>query len=97
MGNLFTVRVGNILTEIVGKVLDICNVPRNRLYPVGAALGYLCDFLGLEWKPTAQAAGPEFAFHLLLSRRLNAVETPAEELIGRANLLPPLSCHFLFP
>jgi len=74
----------DFLARFAGETVSPEDVPRNRIYPVGAALGYLGDFLGLEWKPRAQAAGPEFAFHLLLSQRLGAAETPAEELVARA-------------
>ncbi len=70
--------------RFAGETVSPEDMPRNRIYPVGAALGYLGDFLGLEWKPPAQAAGPEFAFHLLLSPRLGAAETLAEELVARA-------------
>jgi hypothetical protein len=70
--------------RFTGETVSPEDMPRNRLYPVGAALGYICDFLGLDWKPSAQAAGPEFAFHRLISKSLGTAETPAEELIGRA-------------
>lgn len=59
------------------------DMPRNRIYPVGAALGFLCDFLGLDWKPLAQAAGPEFAFHTLISEKVGAgKERPNEQIAG---------------
>jgi hypothetical protein len=74
----------DFLARFAGETVSPEDMPRNRIYPVGAALGYLCDFLGLEWKPPAQAAGPEFAFHLLLSPRLGAEEKPAQELVARA-------------
>jgi hypothetical protein len=73
----------DFLARFTGEAVSPEDMPRNRLYPVGAALGYLCDFLGLEWKPSAQAAGPEFAFHLLLSKRLGAEKTPAAEIVTR--------------
>jgi hypothetical protein len=60
------------------------DMPRNRIYPVGAALGFLCVFLGLDWKPQAQAAGPEFAFHTLISEKIGAGEERPNELIAGA-------------
>jgi len=60
------------------------DMPRNRIYPVGAALGFLCDFLGLDWKPLAQAAGPEFAFHTLVSGKIGAEGKRPDELIAAA-------------
>jgi hypothetical protein len=74
----------DFLARFAGDTVSPEDMPRNRLYPVGAALGYLCDFLGLEWKSSAQAAGPEFAFHQVLFRRPDAAETPAAELVARA-------------
>jgi hypothetical protein len=74
----------DFLARFSGETVSPEDMPRNRIYPVGAALGYLCDFLGLDWKPSAQAAGPEFAFHLLLSKSLGASEVPAEGLVARA-------------
>jgi hypothetical protein len=67
-----------------GEAVSPEDMPRNRLYPVGAALGFLCDFLGLDWKPLAQAAGPEFAFHTLISRKIGAQEKRPDELIAKA-------------
>jgi hypothetical protein len=40
---------------------------RNRIYPVGAALGLMLDEAGIEWKAKAQAAGDGFMFHRLLA------------------------------
>jgi hypothetical protein len=74
----------DFLARFAGETVSPEDMPRNRIYPVGAALGYLCDYLGLEWKPSAQAAGPGFAFHSLLSQRLGSVEAPPDRLIARA-------------
>jgi len=60
------------------------DMPRNRIYPVGAALGFLCDFLDLDWKPVAQAASPEFAFHTLIAVKIGAEERRPDELIAGA-------------
>jgi hypothetical protein len=43
---------------------------RNRIYPVGATLGLLADFLDVSWKGPAQKAGPDFAFHEILLEAL---------------------------
>jgi hypothetical protein len=74
----------DFLARFSGETVSPEDMPRNRIYPVGAALGYLCDFLGLDWKPTAQAADPEFAFHLLLSQSLGDAEVSAEKLVAWA-------------
>jgi hypothetical protein len=41
------------------------NMLRNRIYPLGAALGFMADALEIDWKPGAQEAGEDFAFHRL--------------------------------
>ncbi len=73
----------DFLARFAGETVSPEDMPRNRIYPVGAALGYLCDFLGLDWKPSAQAAGPGFAFHILLSQKLGVAETPPDKLVAR--------------
>ena len=42
------------------------NMLRNRIYPVGATLGFLLDALGIQWKSLFQQAGRQVAFHELL-------------------------------
>lgn len=51
------------------------NMLRNRIYPVGAALGFLADELGLDWKSAAQKAGPDFAFHRIFIDALSLDES----------------------
>jgi hypothetical protein len=71
-------------TRFKGESVTPDDMPRNRIYPVGAALGCLCDFLGLDWKPLAQAAGPGFAFHRLISAKIGPGEKRSDELIAEA-------------
>mgnify|MGYP000243987767 CR=1 FL=1 len=75
---------GDFRTRFRGEAVSPEDMLRNRIYPVGAALGYLCDFLGLDWKPLAQAAGPEFAFHTLISEKIGTGREPPDELIAGA-------------
>src|SRR4030065_2986487 len=75
---------GDFRNRFRGEAVSPEDMPRNRIYPVGAALGYLCDFLGLDWKPLAQAAGPEFAFHTLISEKVGMGEERPNELIAGA-------------
>jgi hypothetical protein len=78
---------GDFRSRFRGEAVSPEDMPRNRIYPVGAALGFLCDVLGLDWKPLAQAAGPEFAFHKLISETIGAGEAQPDELISRAKKL----------
>jgi len=54
-------------TRINGKTIQPDDMIRNRIYPVGATLGFLADALGIAWKDAAQKAGPDFAFHDVLA------------------------------
>jgi hypothetical protein len=42
------------------------DMPRNRIYPEGAALGVLLDFLGVAWKPLAERESATFEYPKLL-------------------------------
>lgn len=46
------------------------DMPRNRIYPVGAALGFLLDALKVNWKRQFQNAGSEVSFAGLLKVQL---------------------------
>jgi hypothetical protein len=53
-------------TRMKGNTIQPDDMIRNRIYPVGATLGFLADALGIAWKDAAQKAGPDFAFHDVL-------------------------------
>ena len=63
------------------------DMPRNRVYPVAAAEGFLLDCLGVAWKDAAQRAGPDFTFagYLAGSAGLDSAKTPL--LINEAKAL----------
>jgi hypothetical protein len=52
---------------------------RNRIYPVGAALGLMLDEVGIEWKAKAQAAGEGFRFDQLLAEHFKLA---SEDMAG---------------
>ena len=54
-------------TRMKGNTVQPDDMIRNRIYPVGATLGFLADALGIAWKDAAQKAGPDFAFHDVLA------------------------------
>jgi hypothetical protein len=64
--------------------LQPADIPRNRIYAVGGAEGYLLDHFGVEWKGLAQEAGPEFLYVGLLQTRLGVDERALGELVERA-------------
>lgn len=60
------------------------DMPRNRLYPVGAAQGFLLDYLKIKWKEKAQEAGYKFSFAQLLSEYLGVKKSQVEKLVKKA-------------
>jgi len=60
------------------------DMPRNRVYPLGAAEGYILDQLGIDWKPQAQAAGAEFTFTNLMKDGLQLEDSRYEALVDQA-------------
>ncbi|MFQ6091271.1 MAG: hypothetical protein ACE5OR_01080 [bacterium] len=60
------------------------DVPRHRVYPVGAAQGFLLDYLGIEWKSEAQKAGTQFTFVKLLEQALNISADELSDLVDKA-------------
>ena len=60
------------------------DIPRNRIYAVAATQGFLLDYFGIEWKSTAQKAGPGFTYAGLLATHLDVDEGRFDELIDRA-------------
>lgn len=69
-----TVFPDRLLEDFLGRLAGLAVTPddmlRNRIYPVGSALGLLLDGLGIPWKSQAQAAGEEFAFHRVIAAAL---------------------------
>jgi hypothetical protein len=55
-----------ILDELENRMGDgfipIEDLSRNRIYPVGCAQGFLLDYFNIDWKASAQRAGPGFSF-----------------------------------
>jgi hypothetical protein len=60
------------------------DMPRNRIYPVGAAQGLLLDYFKIDWKKKAQEAGPEFTCTQLFKESLGLNESQLENLLNQA-------------
>jgi hypothetical protein len=60
------------------------DVGRYRIYPVGSAQGVLLDYLNIDWKDTAQKAGPEFTYAQLFMENLKVEENQLEGLLNKA-------------
>jgi hypothetical protein len=57
---------------------------RNRIYPVGAAMGFLLDFFEVDWKGKAEQGGKDFKFADLFAEGLDLDERKFDELIRDA-------------
>jgi len=62
--------VEDFTTRFRDSALGPGDVARNRIYPVGAAIGYLLDFLGADWKSTTAALPEAATLADLLTERL---------------------------
>ena len=60
------------------------DMARNRIYPLGAALGFLLDDLHINWKIQFQQAGNRVAFHRLLTKALQIDSTNVFPLVQKA-------------
>lgn len=54
-------------SRLTDGALGPADVPRNRIYPTGAAMGVLLDFFGVEWKPQAASLPDSSALADLLA------------------------------
>jgi len=62
------------------------NMLRNRIYPVGAALGFLLDKLKIKWKMKFQAAGSEISFPGLLTKYFSPDSAQLAKYLAKAKL-----------
>ncbi|MBE9478820.1 MAG: hypothetical protein IMY80_02560, partial [Chloroflexi bacterium] len=63
------------------------DMPRNRIYPLGAAQGFLLDQLDVNWKSVAQQAGLDFTFAGLLGSDLGYDSSQMESVVVEAKKL----------
>jgi hypothetical protein len=70
--------------HLTGNSVSPEDMPRNRIYSVGSAQGFLLDYLMVDWKGKVQQAGPEFSFVSLLQDCLGVVEGRYESLLKKA-------------
>lgn len=77
-----------LLADFQARITDSSvspeDIPRNRIYPVGAAQGFLLDYFKINWKTKAQQAGYKFSFAQLLSEYLGVKKSQVEKLVNKA-------------
>ena len=70
--------------RITGNSVSPEDVPRNRIYPVGFAQGFLLDYIPIDWKNRAQEAGEKFTFAKLFKEYLGVNEGEYDSLLMKA-------------
>lgn len=66
--------------------IAVADLPRNRIYPVAAAQGFLLDYLGADWKREVEEATSDFTYARLLEERLKLETGGRDRLVERAKL-----------
>ncbi|MBD3412902.1 MAG: hypothetical protein GF421_00525 [Candidatus Aminicenantes bacterium] len=72
--------------RLTGDAVAPEDMLRNRIYPVGSTLGFLCDFLNIEWKMKFQGAGPEVSFSGLLLQHFGLDEAQLCSYLEKAKI-----------
>ena len=70
--------------RITGNSVSPEDMPRYRIYPVGAAQGYLLDYFTVDWKSVIPQAGAEFTFVELLQDKLEIDSSQVQDLVRKA-------------
>jgi hypothetical protein len=84
-----SVTMADAVIEKLGELVQSGSVspedmPRNRIYPVGAAQGLILDHLGIDWKLPAQKAGTTFTFSALMGKALEMDSSDVGGLVASA-------------
>ena len=92
MSDLASVTMTDCIIEGLNKVIADGTIapedmPRNRIYPLGAAQGFLLDQLAVNWKSVAQQAGHDFTFADLLGTDLGYDSSQMESVVAEAKKL----------
>jgi len=79
---------GYLLSDFQARITDSSvspeDMPRNRIYPVGAVQGFLLDYFKIDWKKKAQQAGYKFSFAQLFGEYLRVKKSQVEKLVRKA-------------
>ena len=82
--SMFEYRMKDFQDRITNGSVSPGNMLRNRIYPVGNTMGFLADFLGINWKEKAQEAGPEFTFEQMYAQSLGVEEKKLGGFLNKA-------------
>ena len=62
------------------------DILRNRIYPVGATLGFIMDELKIDWKGKFQTAGPDISFPQLIIKHFDLDTARMEAYLNEAKI-----------
>ena len=74
----------DIKNRLNGDAVAPEDMLRNRIYPLGSSLGFLFDFLNIDWKRKFQRAGPEISFPGLLLQYFDLEESQLNFYLEKA-------------
>ncbi|MFQ5584529.1 MAG: hypothetical protein ACE5GL_08865, partial [Calditrichia bacterium] len=74
----------DIEDRLSGAAVAPDDMLRNRIYPVGASLGFLLDNLKIDWKMDFQAAGSNVSFPGILMKYFNMDASQLEDYFKKA-------------
>ena len=78
--------IDDMEARLTGISVSPENMPRNRIYPVGATLGYIMDYLNINWKEKFQKAGYDVSFARLLNEYFDLDADNLEVYIDKAKV-----------
>ncbi len=70
--------------SMVDGAIPMEDLPRNRIYPVASAQGFLLDYFDVDWQPEAEQSTRDFTYARLLGERLELTEEDHAALIEAA-------------
>ena len=76
--------IEDIDSRLTGVSVAPDDMLRNRIYPVGATLGFLLDSLHIDWKTKFQGGGSEISFSQLILQHFNLDTDYLEEYVDKA-------------
>ena len=90
--DLATISIKDLLTKdmesrLMGSAVAPEDMLRNRIYPVGASLGFLLDGLKIDWKMKFQSAGSTVSFPYLLMKHFELDSTQLTDYLVKAKTI----------
>jgi len=78
--------ISDMLNRMTENSIRPEDMLRNRIYPVGSAMGFLLDYFHIDWKNKVQQAGSEITFAQLFTEGLGFQKNRFGELVNLAKI-----------